>query len=443
MKKSIFNFKLFIAIIAISLSYNALGQRDKIDNLRPYDKEGINIFEAPKDSDTEFDGIRLRFGGAFTQQFQALENENTPFTDSTGTVNLINALNPGFNLATANLNIDVQLADGIALNMITYLSSRHHPETWVRSGYIQFDKLPFIKNETVNSLMEKFTIKVGHMEVNYGDAHFRRTDNGNAMYNPFVGNYLIDAFNTEIGAEILYRKNGVIGLLGITGGEINGNVADLDPNNVGSTETDDKLARSPSFIGKLGYDSQVNEDLRLRLTGSVYYTASSARNHMLDGDRGGSRYYLVLSEPGARASSDFRTGRYNPSFGDELSLFMGNLFLKFKGLEVFGIVETGKGKNSNEASSRNYMHIATDLVYRFGKDENVFIGGRYNTVKADDTSGEEITINRYQIGAGWFITKNILTKLEYVNQEYKDFPAASRFADGKFNGIMIEAVVGF
>ena len=41
------------------------------------------------------------------------------------------------------------------------------------------------------------------MEINYGDAHFRRSDNGNAIYNPFVGNYIMDAFTTEIGGEVV------------------------------------------------------------------------------------------------------------------------------------------------------------------------------------------------------------------------------------------------
>jgi hypothetical protein len=443
MKNSIVFLKIFIATFILALTTNLSAQRDRINNFRSYDKEGLNVFEAPKSLNTEFNGIKLRIGGAFTQQFQALSHENTAFSDSTGVLNPLYALGKGFNLAAANLNIDVQLADGVSLNMITYLSSRHHSEAWVKGGYIQFDKLPFIKNESITNLMKKVTIKVGHMEVNYGDAHFRRTDNGNAIFNPFVGNYLIDGFNTEIGTEIYYRNNGIIGMLGVTGGEINGNIADLDPNNVGSTETDDKLARSPSIFGKLGYDKQITEDLRFRVTGSMYYTASSSRNHILDGDRAGSRYYLVMSAPGARAGDDFRTGRYNPSFGDELSLFMGNVFLKYQGFELFGIVESGSGKSSNEATTRNYTHIATDLVYRIGKNENVYVGGRYNTVKADDISGVEVTINRMQFGAGWFITKNVLAKVEYVNQDYKDFAATSRFADGKFNGIMVEAVVGF
>ena len=54
--------------------------------------------------------------------------------------------------------------------------------------------------------MKYVTLRVGHFEINYGDAHFRRTDNGNAMYNPLVGNYILDAFTTEIGGEAYLRS---------------------------------------------------------------------------------------------------------------------------------------------------------------------------------------------------------------------------------------------
>ena len=54
-------------------------------------------------------------------------------------------------------------------------------------------------------LMQIATLRVGHLEINYGDAHFRRSDNGNALYNPFVGNYIMDAFTTEIGGEVYLK----------------------------------------------------------------------------------------------------------------------------------------------------------------------------------------------------------------------------------------------
>ncbi len=418
----------------VTLSYVHM-QAQQIGHWRPYDKSGVIYFEDPKANKVEFDNVKVRVGGNFTQQFQMLDHSNS------GAAELYN-LAPGFNLATANLNLDVALAQGVRLNLVTYLSSRHHPEAWVKGGYIQFDELPFLESEFFDNLMEKVTIRIGHMEVNYGDYHFRRTDNGNAMYNPFVGNYIVDGFNTEIGGEIYYQNNGFIGMLGMTGGEINGNVAPAR-----TSEVDDSDAKAPSIIGKLGFDKQLSDDVRLRLTGSIYTTQSSNTNHIYSGDRSGSRYYLVMVPPGVGAGDRgvFPSGRYSPGFSDEVTSLMFNTFLKAGGFELFGTFETSQGRAHSESpdNKRNMSQFAADVLYRIGANENFYIGGRYNTVTADDPSGAEIGIDRIQLGAGWFVTNNILFKLEYVNQNYNDFPAGNILEEGNFNGIMIEAAVGF
>src|SRR5690606_25788529 len=122
------------------------------------------------------DLIKVRVGGAFTQQFQSLSHSNTatPNLNPAGVnLNQLIDFGGGFNLATANLNFDVALADGVRLNLVTYLSSRHHSETWVKGGFIQVDKAEFLNSELLNKVFEKVTLKVGHMEINYGDAHFR------------------------------------------------------------------------------------------------------------------------------------------------------------------------------------------------------------------------------------------------------------------------------
>ena len=41
------------------------------------------------------------------------------------------------------------------------------------------------------------------------------------------------------------------------------------------------------------------------------------------------------------------------------------------------------------------------------------------------------------------MTRNILLKAEYVNQKYDGYKPTSNFADGKFNGLMAEAVISF
>ncbi|MCR9288052.1 MAG: hypothetical protein NXI23_11785 [Bacteroidetes bacterium] len=423
-----------ILFFAIGLVLPAFAQKNTISYWRANDKNGINVFETTKDNDGSSDNFGVKIGGHFAQQFQALENENSGATS-------VYELKPGFNLATANLNIDAQLADGVRLNLVTYLSSRHHPEAWVKGGYIQFDKLPFIKGDMFSKLMESTTIKIGHMEVNYGDAHFRRTDNGNAMYNPFVGNYILDAFNTEIGGEIYYHTpSGLMFMLGLTGGEINGNVG------VARTDSlDNRAKKNPSVIGKIAYDKQINADTRLRISGSMYQTGSSSANHIYDGDRGGSRYYLVMVPPGSRAGDRgiFPSGRYNPGFSDKVMAIQGNVFLKYKMVETFLTYESGSGRAHAEAETRDISQIGAEVILRFGADENFFVGGRYNTVTADDISGTEVTIDRTQLGLGWFPINSLLLKAEYVTQNYKDFPTGSILEDGKFSGFMIEAVVGF
>ena len=73
----------------------------------------------------------------------------------------------------------------------------------------------------------------------------------------------------------------------------------------------------------------------------------------------------------------------------------------------------------------------------------MFVGARYNTVEGELVGMPEVSINRWQLGAGWFITQNILMKGEYVSQEYKGFPATDIRNGGKFNGAMVEGVIAF
>jgi hypothetical protein len=88
--------------------------------------------------------------------------------------------------------------------------------------------------------------------------------------------------------------------------------------------------------------------------------------------------------------------------------------------------------------------LAGDVVYRFGKEENLFVGLRYNTVNARlANTTADVKIDRTAFAAGWFVTKNVLMKGEYVIQNYKDFATSDYRSGGKFNGYVIEAVVGF
>lgn len=402
-----------------------------LDNYRLPDQRGLNTFEPQKDTVSTYDGLNVRIGGAFAIQFQGLDHESTGevFDADGNTVGLIE-IGDNFNLATANLDLDVTLYDGISMHLRTYLSSRHHPEPYVKGGYIQIDKLDFIQEGFMDNLMKNMRIKIGHMENNYGDAHFRRSDNAMALYNPFVGNLIMDAFTTEVGAEVYYMRNGFIGMLGVTNGKLNQAVS-----NPGTTD--------PSFIAKLGYDKQIDDALRLRLTGSVYHTNKNVNAYLYGGDRAGSRYYFVMEPEGATSAGNFTSGRFNPGFRNQLTAFMINPFVKYNGLEFFGTFETASGKANAESSKRTFTQYAAEALYRFGADENFYVGARYNNVSGEMVGDIDVDITRFNLGAGWFMTKNILAKLEYVNQKYDGFPKADLRNGGKFDGIVLEAVISF
>lgn len=457
---------------------------------RENNKDGLNVFETPK-TEKEFKGVKTTIGGGFTQGFQTLNHTNsaqikmagTPAVDNNG----LYRIRPGFNLASANLALKTELADGVALNMELYLAARHHNETWVKGGFIQFDKLPFLKLDFVDNIMKYTTIKMGQMDVNFGDSHFRRSDGGNTILNPFVENYIVDAFATEVGLEFDVNYNGFVGVLGVTNGLLKGNINVLDPTYTDKVLPNDTLLSSgknnPSLVLKLGYDKNLTDDLRVRLTGSAYFNKGAASNTLFSGDRTGSNYFGVIDYV-ANSTSQFTSGRYSPGFSDKVMAYAGNLFLKYNILEGFSVesfssYEMGSGRSRTETTGdRSFTQIASDLIFRFGADENFFVGARYNTVTADQYNGTalpkltqvtpasptytgapavttkvdfaardkgmyEVTINRLAFSAGWFITKNVMAKVEYVNQDYKNFLYNDIRSNANFKGIVAQAVIGF
>jgi hypothetical protein len=447
----------FIVLMIVGFNVNA--QRSPIQYFRPYDQRGINVFETSKIDTIGFEGeVKLRIGANFTQQYQNLKHSNSENIVGEVNKNALYDLAPGFNLAMANFNIDAQIADGVRVSLVSYMSTRHHNEFWVKGGFFQIDKVGFLNNDFMNDLWKNLTLKIGHMEINYGDAHFRRSDAGNALYNPFVENNIMDAFATEIGGELYWQKSGFLAMVGITDGEIQGSV----------TKADD---RAPSFYGKVGYDNSVTQDVRVRLTGSLYTTKSSISNTLYSGDRAGSHYYFVMENPTATLTGNATSARVNPGFKDNVTAVMINPFVKFKGLELFGTYEISKGNSQVEngevqstdtslpvlskLEKRQFNQYAVDALYRFA-NERMYIGGKYNVVEGDLAFGQSTTqpavsqgvrdnvkVERTALAAGWFVTQNILLKAEYVTQRYKDFPATDIRSNGKIEGFVIEGIIGF
>tara|TARA_R110002049_G_scaffold71370_1_gene183856 strand:- start:10038 stop:11411 length:1374 start_codon:yes stop_codon:yes gene_type:complete len=456
--KSIFkNGILLFAVLIMGAVANAQLTFGQVQNQIPRNQNGINQFDVKKDS-VEFKGVSVDLGAAFALQFQAIDQFNDqPATQPAPIAGYrLNDLSNNLNLPTANMSIGAQLADGVRVNLDLYLASRHHNETWVKGGYLQIDKLDFIKKDFLAGFMQYATLKIGQMENNYGDAHFRRSDNGNAIMNPFIGNNIMDAFITEPGIEVYYNRSGLVSMLGVTNSKLNQNVTEVKASAPGQN-----TVISPTILAKVGFDKQINEDLRLRLTGSYYHVANMSSS-LYSSDRAGSRFYGVMTHgaytgaTGAVASnfdptSNKDTGRFNPRFGNWATSVMINPFVKYQGLEVFGTIEIASGGDKKGTDDKRTVNqFAGDVLYRFGANENLYIGAKYNNVsgKLANADTNEVSINRFETSLGWFMTKNILAKLGYVNQTYKDFSqyTAGNPEDlygGNFKGLMFEAVISF
>jgi hypothetical protein len=252
------------------------------------------------------------------------------------------------------------------------------------------------------------------------------------MFNPFVGNYIIDAFTTEVGGEVYVRNGlGMLAMVGVNSGTINGGVTT-------------PAARTNAYVGKLGYDKQLTSDLRVRLTGSYYKNDKSPSNTLLTGDRAGGPYDLVMENTAATLTGAAWSGQIRPGFSNTVRAAAINPFIKYQGLEFFGTAENLRGKALSEVGwQRDWNQFAGDLVYRFS-GEKLYVGARGNTANGKLTAaGNKVSVDRYATSAGWYVTPVMLLKGEYMQQKYNRFAPTDIRSGGKIQGFVFEGVVSF
>ena len=157
----------------------------------------------------------------------------------------------------------------------------------------------------------------------------------------------------------------------------------------------------------------------------MYKTDKAMSNTLYGGDRAGSRYYYVLENTAATETAQKDSGLINPGFKNKVTAFQMNPFVKFRGLELFGVHRAGRGQGVDRgrpsASGSSTRSTRSTASCRTRSCSSAPATTRPTATLAGITG--DVGANRWQVGGGWFITPNLLAKAEYVNQKYFGYPA--------------------
>jgi hypothetical protein len=354
------------------------------------------------------------------------------------------SLDPGFQTAWGDLSFLADIEDGkMEVFFDLYISSRPHPSTmYGNEGYILIRELPDAIPATEwlnNTLFKWVNVKAGHFEIDYGDHRYRRSDNAWVQNNPLIGNYIIDPDVEEIGMEIYSKPAKYLNwLVGISSGT--------------TTENLNEGRGIASVHGKVW--TYPIEDLRLSLSG--YYVDHSdnpvtgpgaTKGSLFSGSRSGGPYGAVIGGGNA-------PGHVLPGKDQLVTAFQGDVTWTPGPWEFYGHVgwmedadTNGSGPGSPEES---WTYGTAEVVYRI--TPRLYGAGRYSFALVNDLAGMSADgqVHRIQVGGGYWITKNMLAKAEYVYQTYQDFDVAGGMVSGVdvwedpyFHGVIFEVSFAF
>src|SRR5688572_17159957 len=112
--------RIFILAAFVALSSMAFAQKAEIQNYRQSDQTGVDQFEDPKTGGSGVEEVEVKIGGGLALQFQALSQETDFGKSEDFPSGKFQELGKNFNLPTANLDLDVQLYDGVRMHLRTF-----------------------------------------------------------------------------------------------------------------------------------------------------------------------------------------------------------------------------------------------------------------------------------------------------------------------------------
>lgn len=363
----------------------------------------------------------------------------------------------GFQNAAGNMTFDARITDGIDVYAELYLSSPNHVgDVFDREGYLYVDYLPEDLFGSVNKIFKYVDLKAGHMELNFGDEHFFRSDVAQVGNNPLFGNYIIDANTIGVGAELYGDLGPLTAMIGYNSGATTGDFTD---------------GRRNAWLGKLAYGEL---DGPLRLSGSIY-TVDQSRNgpgfpfggsssNMFAGNFSGSRYQAVWEgSPTAGqltlgGGQDVTAYQFDARAKPLPNLTVSGLLGFFQDDDTNGFfVAPQQGRTGDDGNpTAEWTYYGATAQYYLA--DPFYVAVRYNAASAstlgtpqnEDRSSDGV-VQRFQAGFGLEIVPDQLVfKTEYVNQWASDFAPGEKSlrgldlaTDPKFYGVTAEVAVSF
>ena len=342
---------------------------------------------------------------------QALDHENV--YNGQGTP--LPKIEPGFQNAFGNLGFIARFGKNEEISVVfdMYLSSRNHPsQTYGNEGYILMRGVP----ENLQSLkflepiLNKVDLKAGHMLVDFGDNAEHRTNNAIAQKNPLVGNFVVDPNIVSIGMQVSSKPGRRFGwLAGISNG---------------TTTEDWNVGRGLAYNGKLIFYPVKSLRTSVSYIGTdqsdnATKAAGGSSMQMFTGNRSGERYAGVLG--GGQAP-----GGVFPQAGEKFSAAQFDVtFDNGSPIEIYAHYGRTQDKDINGTAAgtpeETWNYLNGDVVYRF--TPAIYGAVRYSNATTDMLNGKasDGKVARIQVGGGLWLTKNLLVKMEYVQQKYSGF----------------------
>ena len=348
------------------------------------------------------------------------------------------ALEPGIQTPFGQLIVLADLGGAIEVYMDVFIASRpHQEELQADEGFMLFRHL----SGPLAPIFDYVHVKAGGFEMDFGDAHYRRSNNSDVQRNPLIGNYVIDPREVDIGAEF-FSPPGSLPINWLFGVGI-GNREDFQAH------------RGWQFHGKLWVDTYSGfrpsvSIFRVNNAGNpTGFPNTGSKSNLFSSNRAGGPYAAVLNNGNA-------PGQITPGNGQDVTALQADLTWCREAWEVYGHCGWYQDADMNGIApgtpNQSWLYYAGEGVYRF--TPRMYAAARYSGATAlhlvsslDNTQDVKSSgvVHRFQIGGGYWLHDMILAKLEYVYQFYDGFTPNGSQVSGvdvwrnpTFNGVLME-----